>query len=137
MKLTGDTNPIHSEEKKGSMIVPGLLLASTFPSLLSCIFPNCIYRTQKLKFASPVRCDQEVLARIDVTTVKSLNVPTKVVSEDGGYTREKALIISFQTSILRVQDGICVLAGDGEVVFKGGMDIGELVEKQAGEDDIK
>ncbi|GMI46796.1 hypothetical protein TrCOL_g2481 [Triparma columacea] len=141
--LTGDSNPIHSSSSK---IVPGILLCSTFPSLLSCILPDCVYRSQTLKFASPVFAGQEVLVRIDVNNVKALRVARKNLDTqtqgDEAVARENVLVLKFETSVLRVKDGICVLAGVGEAVVKGGLGLAELVEERGGggedgEDDVR
>ncbi|GMI06234.1 hypothetical protein TrRE_jg11012, partial [Triparma retinervis] len=52
------------------------------------------------------------------------------------------LVLKFETSVLRVKDGICVMAGEGEAVIKGGLVLSELVEERGGggedgEDDVR
>eukprot|EP00520_Triparma_pacifica_P010477 CAMPEP_0118650594 /NCGR_PEP_ID=MMETSP0785-20121206/10329_1 /TAXON_ID=91992 /ORGANISM="Bolidomonas pacifica, Strain CCMP 1866" /LENGTH=224 /DNA_ID=CAMNT_0006542977 /DNA_START=175 /DNA_END=846 /DNA_ORIENTATION=+ len=109
--LTGDSNPLHDDSSK---IVPGILVSSAFPSLLSSLLPNAIYRSQTLKFAAPVYAGQEVLVRIDVSSVKTLR---------------NVLVLTFETSVFRVMDGLCVLGGEGEAVLKGGVGMAEMVEE--------
>jgi len=92
-RLTGDYNPIHYTPSDNMVInspsllsgttahslqppappdaitpypriVHGLLLASLFPTVLSSIFPNAIYRSQKLKWHAPLPCNDHVLCRV-------------------------------------------------------------------------
>ena len=54
--ITGDINPIHVDSSAATgagfpgTIVPGILTASLFPSVISKHFPGAIYMSQTLKF---------------------------------------------------------------------------------------
>ena len=54
-QLTADTNPIH---KGSNAVVPGILSASLFPSLISSHFPGSIYASQTLTFRQPISVDE-------------------------------------------------------------------------------
>ena len=54
-QLTSDTNPIH---KGANAIVPGILSASLFPSLISSHFPGSIYASLTLAFRQPISVDE-------------------------------------------------------------------------------
>ncbi len=54
-QLTADTNPIH---KGTNAIVPGILSASLFPSLISSHFPGSIYASQTLTFRQPISVEE-------------------------------------------------------------------------------
>ena len=50
--LTGDSNPVHQPGggAAGGAIVPGMLTASMFASLIGSSFPGALYLSQTLKF---------------------------------------------------------------------------------------
>lgn len=51
--LTGDENPIHAHGPHAA-VVPGMLLASLFPSLIGTHYPGSLYLNQTLKFRQQV-----------------------------------------------------------------------------------
>ncbi len=71
-KLTGDFNPIHSDEEFckntifGKPIVYGMLGASLFGNLLGNNITGGIYLKQDLKFLKPVFIDEEVEASVKI-----------------------------------------------------------------------
>lgn len=75
--LTGDTNPIHTDEafaKKtmfGEPIAQGMLSASVLSACIGSRLPGpgTIYLTQELKFLRPVKIGDTVIARIEVTEI--------------------------------------------------------------------
>ncbi len=77
--LTGDTNPIHTDEafaKKtrfGEPIAQGMLSASVISACIGSRLPGpgTIYLTQELKFLRPVKVGDTVIARIEVTEIIS------------------------------------------------------------------
>ena len=58
-QLTDDPNPIH-QGSHAPAIVPGILSASLFPSLISHHFPGSIYASQTLTFRQPISVDEPV-----------------------------------------------------------------------------
>lgn len=52
-ELTGDSNPLHRSGAE-LPLVPGLLAASLFPSIIGTRFPGVLYTKQELTFRSPV-----------------------------------------------------------------------------------
>ena len=87
-RLTGDLNPIHldrrfaasshsplSDSKSPSeatdpRAVHGLLFSSLFPALFANCVPASVYVSQTLRFRTPLRADQEVIASISVKRVR-------------------------------------------------------------------
>lgn len=77
--LTGDTNPIHTDEafaKKtrfGEPIAQGMLSASVISACIGSRLPGpgTIYLTQELKFLRPVKIGDTVIARIEVTELQT------------------------------------------------------------------
>ena len=67
--LTDDTNPIHraptAPSSATSPIVPGILSASLFPSLISKHHPGSIYVSQTLTFRHPIPVDQPVHVHLE------------------------------------------------------------------------
>ena len=65
--LTGDENPIHRRKASDSdgaqqpSVVPGILLASLFPSLIGTHYPGSLYLNQTLKFRNQVLVGRIVL----------------------------------------------------------------------------
>ena len=55
-RLTGDANAIHARPVPPfeAPIVPGLLLAATFPAVFARHHPGAVYRTQSLRFDKAV-----------------------------------------------------------------------------------
>lgn len=60
--MTGDSNPIHSEqqqqqqpvgaEPRAAAVLPGMLSASLFPAIIGSSFPGALYLKQTLRFVS-------------------------------------------------------------------------------------
>jgi len=91
-KLIGDLNPIHqrssswtkekivtaetvdaNDEQKdpsSEVIVHGMLVSSLFSSIFGTLIPGSIYRTQHLKFLSPVYANDLVIGRVDVLRLR-------------------------------------------------------------------
>ena len=70
--LTGDVNAIHTSTRAAQLagfpgpIVPGMLLASLFPSIISSYFPGAIYMGQTLKFRHYVLVGEELEAKVEM-----------------------------------------------------------------------
>ena len=83
--LVGDMNPVHFPREEGDNtqhdnmpqedkpIVHGILLASVFSTIFGTIIPECIYRSQSLKFYHPVRYDEEIYGKVVVTKLRQIN----------------------------------------------------------------
>ena len=78
--LSGDHNPVHLDEaaaaadpRFGARIVHGMLVASLFTALLGEHMPGpgTIYLGQELSFRAPVFLDEEVIASVELTEVRS------------------------------------------------------------------
>lgn len=75
---SGDTNPIHSDEKYASTtifkkrIVPGLQVSSLFGGLLGSKLPGkgTIHLGQTLSFKKPVYINEKVTAIIEVVNIR-------------------------------------------------------------------
>ncbi len=73
-KITGDTNPIHLDEKTakeglfGKCIAHGMLSASLISAIVGTQFPGegTIYMGQNLKFLSPVYVNEEIEIQIEI-----------------------------------------------------------------------
>lgn len=73
--VTGDTNPIHLDEKFASTtpfktrIAHGMLSAGMISTVLGTRLPGpgCVYMTQNLKFKAPVKIGDTVLAKVEIT----------------------------------------------------------------------
>ena len=63
--LTNDTNPIHKPSSTAQTIVPGILSASLFPSLISKHYPGSIYVSQTLTFRRPIPVNQPVHVHLE------------------------------------------------------------------------
>lgn len=74
--LTGDINAIHTSQRAAHLagfpgpIVPGILLASLFPSVISSYFPGALYLGQTLKFRHHALVGEELEARIEMISKK-------------------------------------------------------------------
>jgi UDP-4-amino-4,6-dideoxy-N-acetyl-beta-L-altrosamine N-acetyltransferase len=90
-QVTGDSNPIHFDEKAAKeagfpgVIVPGFLTASIFSKILGTKFPGygTIYLRQDLEFKKPAQLDQPLKAQLTVVTKKGrrLIIHTAVFDE--------------------------------------------------------
>lgn len=94
-ELTGDENPVHLDDAFaretffGGRIAQGMLVSSLISSVLGNQLPGpgAIYRSQSLEFVAPVRPDERVTARVEVTAWDpkrgNMTLSTRVVSERG------------------------------------------------------
>lgn len=72
--VSGDTNPLHqnrdfaSQTMFGEPIVHGMLTASLISTLIGTRLPGpgCIYMDQSLKFKTPVRVGDSVVAKVEI-----------------------------------------------------------------------
>ena len=77
-KLSGDSNPIHLDHKIASKsifkdrICHGLLISSLFSCLIGNNFPGAIYLNQTLKFKKPVFINEEIIASVEISDIKSI-----------------------------------------------------------------
>ena len=61
--MTGDSNPIHSEQRQQgaeasphpAAVLPGMLSASLFPAVIGSSFPGALYLKQTLRFVRPAQ----------------------------------------------------------------------------------
>ena len=94
-ELISDNNPIHQSilpEKQSSeaqsilvnkpQIVHAMLTGSIFSSIFGTLIPGSIYRSQILKFHSPVYSNEKVLGRVVVTKVKDMKSRGTLVTCD-------------------------------------------------------
>lgn len=87
--LIGDFNPVHfpasrnpndndTQEKLHNNhkkpIVHGILLSSVFSTIFGTLIPGCIYRSQSLKFHSPVYIDEQAIGRVVVKKLRQINI---------------------------------------------------------------
>ena len=95
-RLTGDANAIHARPVPPfeAPIVPGLLLAATFPAVFARHHPGAVYRTQSLRFDKAVPVGAEVLSEIAVGAVRE--------------TRAGAFATCATTLRLAATDALCV-----------------------------
>ncbi|GLI66693.1 hypothetical protein VaNZ11_010628 [Volvox africanus] len=86
VQLTGDSNPIHTEEPSaqktgfGAPLLPGILVASLFPAIIGSKFPGTVYASQTLSFRNPALVGQAVKATVTVRRVKGRWVTFKTVA---------------------------------------------------------
>lgn len=75
-KLTYDSNPLHfdheSAQKAGFVdrLVPGMLVASLFPSIIASHFPGAVYVSQSLQFKMPIYIGEEIIGEVQATNIK-------------------------------------------------------------------
>jgi len=73
--VSGDTNPLHldadfaKDQYFGERIAHGMLGASLISAIIGTRLPGpgCIYVSQNIKFKAPVKINDQVLARVEVT----------------------------------------------------------------------
>jgi 3-hydroxybutyryl-CoA dehydratase len=94
-EVTGDRNPVHLDEAAaaastfGGRIVHGMLNGSLFSTLLATQLPGpgAIYLSQSLQFLRPVKLDETVIARVEITAIdatrKRLTLATTVLNARG------------------------------------------------------
>lgn len=99
--LTGDVNAIHTSQRAAQLagfpnpIVPGMLIASLFPSIISSYFPGAIYMGQTLKFRHYVLVGEELEARVEMISKKE---DENVHQEEQGTS--KVVDRKFNTTVL-------------------------------------
>lgn len=93
--LTGDHNPVHLDAEFAAgtqfkaQIVHGMLVGSLFTGILGEDLPGpgSIYMTQNLSFKAPVYLGQEVMASVEVMTIREgkgiVSLDTYVTDQDG------------------------------------------------------
>eukprot|EP00878_Enallax_costatus_P019750 GHUV01020845.1.p1 GENE.GHUV01020845.1~~GHUV01020845.1.p1 ORF type:complete len:157 (+),score=22.69 GHUV01020845.1:1074-1544(+) len=88
VRLTGDSNPIHVDLSAASAagyqspILPGMLMASLFPSIIGSTFPGALYLTQTLKFRKHASVGATVHAEVTVATRSGRRVTFNTVCKD-------------------------------------------------------
>lgn len=96
--LSGDENPIHTDEEFakasvfGQRIAPGLYVASFISAVLANDLPGAgtIYMGQELKFLRPVFIGDEIEARV---VVKSFPRPDRAVMATDCYNQNGEIVI--------------------------------------------
>ena len=81
VKISGDLNPIHSDDqyaektKFKGRIAPGLLVAGLISAVIANQLPGpgSIYLSQKLKFVKPVRVNDSITAEVEVININKVN----------------------------------------------------------------
>ncbi len=94
--LSGDMNPVHldadyaaADPRFGQRIVHGMLLAGLISAVLGQELPGegTIYLGQTVSFRAPVGLDEEVVARVEVLTIRDdkpiATLATTVTKPDG------------------------------------------------------
>jgi 3-hydroxybutyryl-CoA dehydratase len=103
--LTGDTNPLHSDENYakttiyGQRIIPGFLGGSVFSKVFGTIFPGegTIYLKQDMKFLKPMFPGINYQAIFEIISndpiKKRINVKTSIAdTEDNIYITGEAIL---------------------------------------------
>ncbi len=96
----------HINKSKGGRCVHGILMASLFPAVISAALPNSIYRSQELKFHQRLAPDRMAMARVSVKSLKVL--------------KRRGVLMTCETTIFMVQDGVLVVSGEGQVLVPEG-----------------
>jgi 3-hydroxybutyryl-CoA dehydratase len=93
--VTGDHNPVHVDDefarqtRFGRRIAHGMLTASLISAVLANKLPGAgsIYLSQTIKFVSPVFLDDEITARVTLTSIRQdkpiLKLDTICVNQRG------------------------------------------------------
>mmetsp|Transcript_13893 Transcript_13893/g.24390 ORF Transcript_13893/g.24390 Transcript_13893/m.24390 type:complete len:168 (-) Transcript_13893:105-608(-) len=90
VNLTQDFNPIHTDDEEAKIhgfskpIVPGILLATMFPSIIGSNFPGSVYATQSLAFRGAVQVGETVEAIVKVTKAAGKRVIFQTVVTRNG-----------------------------------------------------
>ena len=138
-EVTGDFNPIHQPDSSNSnsnssnnnnnnnnnnnkVLVHGMLVASLFSTIFGTIIPSSIYRTQQMKFRTPIFVDEPILARIDVTGITQF---------------DKGIIVKCDTSVLRPRSFMLSVSGTAEVWLEGVDQLSSFVELVKGDLDMR
>lgn len=107
-EITGDTNPVHLDEEYarssrfGQRVAHGMLTASLISAVIGTKLPGAgaIYRAGTFRFIAPVFIGDTVTAEVTIER----------------YDREKGRM-SLKT-LCRTADGVTVLEGEAEVVYR-------------------
>ena len=98
--LSGDFNPIHVNEefsrstRFGGVIVHGVLVVSMISTLLGTELPGpgCIYKSQNLKFVSPVYPGDQLTATVEIIDWDSEKGRVRLLTEI--KKQEDALVVT-------------------------------------------
>lgn len=82
-KNTLDYNDIHLSQTPA--VVPGLLVASLFPAMFASKLNESMYRAQTLDFLLPVHDSRQVVAMIEVKTVRPYGDKTFIFCDTQAY----------------------------------------------------
>ncbi len=102
-RLTGDDNPLHTDEEYatealfGGPIAHGLLTAGVISAALAELPGDIVYLSQELSFDAPVRPDTTVRGEVEVLeTFKDgrLRVETYVMTPDNRVVDGEAVVLS-------------------------------------------
>ncbi|KAI8101666.1 hypothetical protein M9434_006733 [Picochlorum sp. BPE23] len=109
--ITGDTNPIHVDHTAATdagfpgTIVPGILTASLFPSVISKHFPGAIYMSQTLKFRNYGLVGETFEAVVDIESRRRHHVIFKTqcrIAQSDHDTDRVGLVLVDGTAMARV-----------------------------------
>lgn len=97
--LTGDTNPLHTDEeyakttKFGRRIVHGMLVASLFSTLVGMYIPGkkCLYISQSISFKKPVHIGEELTV---LGEVESISLSTRIIHIRVSITKHDVEVVS-------------------------------------------
>ena len=93
-KLSGDTNPLHIDEKFakesifGKNIVHGMLISSLFSRIIGVYCPGerSLYLSQTLSFRKPLFIDEEILVKGEVVkkydSLKIIEMKTEIIKNE-------------------------------------------------------
>lgn len=105
-------------------IVHGMLISSLFSTIFATLVPGCIYRSQSLKFQSPVSVEEQICGRVVVKKLRRINrgrggrggvlcmcdtIVTKTANVQGGNVPENN----------ESDDGILCISGEAQVWLPG------------------
>lgn len=106
-KLSFDANPLHLDseyaKKAGytDRIVPGILIASLFPTIIASHFAGAVYASQTLHFRLPVYVDEEIIGEVEATNIREM---------------KKKYVAKFATRCFN-KNGVLVLDGEAMAVL--------------------
>ncbi|CAI9268472.1 unnamed protein product [Lactuca saligna] len=106
-KLSFDANPLHLDSeyaKKAGFtdrIVPGILVASLFPTIIASHFAGAVYASQTLHFRLPVYVDDEIIGEVEATNIREM---------------KKKYVAKFATRCFN-KNGVLVLDGEAMAVL--------------------
>lgn len=69
LRASGSQFPVAGAQDavgRPAKIVPGLLLASTFPAIIGSTYPGAVYASQTLRFRAPCEVGRDVVAEVSV-----------------------------------------------------------------------